>query len=309
MNNNIVSKGGVRALIMSDLHLEYEPWAGVRKPGGSLPLRPPATSFDLIILAGDISTAGDRHHETNKFVPELYCRLLDYLEELNSYNKPILFVNGNHEYYYSSNFGNLKESLSQRLEAPAYSNIHLLDRSAFEYQGITFIGATLWTDFDNKNKDEMAKAKIKMSDYDVIAPPKPPPDEKHYKITPQNVYDEHYSDLLYITEQLENSSAKNCVVITHHAPVEHHELSLDLPSAYQSDLSSVISKLKPLAWVHGHIHQSIDKTVVDTRILCNPRGYIAHKRKNSNGNIVEEPARLNPNFKPDFIVNFNIQGK
>ena len=290
---------GVRALIMSDLHLELEAEAGLDW-FDSLPLMPNESTYDVIILAGDIALGGELNNR--------YDQLLEYFAGLNKLNKPVLFVNGNHEYYLSYNFGNLGEILSQKLDNHKYNNIHLLDRSTFEYQGITFVGATLWTDFDNKNEEEMEKAKASMSDYDFIAFP-----SSHgagpKKIKPKDVYKEHKKDIIYITEQLEVLADKNCVVITHHAPVEHHELSLQLPSAYQSDLSSVISKLKPLAWVHGHIHQSIDKTVVDTRILCNPRGYIAHKRKNSNGDIVEEPARLNPNFKPDFIVNFNIQGK
>lgn len=300
------SHSGVRALIMSDLHLEYEAYAAdIEKPlaGDSLPPLPHESTFDVIILAGDIGLAGDRDYKTDK--PKLmYTRLLKYLAKLNRCNKPILFVIGNHEYYHSSNFENLGEVLSQKLNELGYSNIHLLDRSTFEYRGITFIGATLWTSFNNKSRVEMDKAKANMSDYDVIAFP------ERKKIEPTDVYAAHKQDRDYIDEQLLSMPEKTCVVITHHSPVEHNDVSVYLPSAYQSDLSEIIIKnYKPLAWVHGHIHQSIDKTVIDTRILCNPRGYIAHKYIDELGKTINKPANLNPNFKSDFIVNFNTQGK
>jgi len=293
VNNNIVSKSDVRALILSDLHLELASQAGLSWRDIQPP-RPEESNYDVIILAGDIALGGELKNR--------YDDLLEYFGELNKLDKPVLYVSGNHEYYLSYNFGNLGQFLSQKLDSHKYNNIHLLDRSTFEYKGITFIGATLWTDFDNKNEEEMDKAKASMSDYDFIALPSSDGAEPK-KIKPKDIYKEHKKDLIYITEQLEKLDTNHCVVITHHAPVKNDDLTLHLPSAYQSDLNKVIKELKPIAWVHGHIHQSIDKTIVDTRIICNPRGYIAHKRKDSTGRVVDVPAKMNPNFKSDFIAN------
>jgi len=41
-------------------------------------------------------------------------------------------------------------------------------------------------------------------------------------------------------------------------------------------------------WVHGHMHDSFDYEIYDTRVACNPRGYA--------------PKTINPEFKPDFVV-------
>jgi len=29
-------------------------------------------------------------------------------------------------------------------------------------------------------------------------------------------------------------------------------------------------------WIHGHTHDSFDYLVRDTRVVCNPRGYVKH---------------------------------
>jgi len=31
-------------------------------------------------------------------------------------------------------------------------------------------------------------------------------------------------------------------------------------------------------WIHGHTHESFDYMVGDTRIVCNPRGYIGYEQ-------------------------------
>jgi Icc-related predicted phosphoesterase len=40
-----------------------------------------------------------------------------------------------------------------------------------------------------------------------------------------------------------------------------------------SDLTAVIEAGRPDLWVHGHVHESFDYHLSDTRIICNPHGY------------------------------------
>jgi Icc-related predicted phosphoesterase len=45
--------------------------------------------------------------------------------------------------------------------------------------------------------------------------------------------------------------------------------------AYCSDLSDLILDNPNIkVWVHGHVHDTCDYKVGDTRVLCNPRGYL-----------------------------------
>jgi Icc-related predicted phosphoesterase len=76
------------------------------------------------------------------------------------------------------------------------------------------------------------------------------------------------------------------VVVTHHLP---HPLCVAaefkgdlLNPAYVSNLDDLIADNDINVWVHGHTHTNVDFEIHDTRILCNPRGYV--------------PADLNPGY-------------
>jgi hypothetical protein len=58
--------------------------------------------------------------------------------------------------------------------------------------------------------------------------------------------------------------------------------------AFASELGWDITEAEPAVWVHGHIHDSLDYMIHNTRIICNPRGYYADM--------------LNPTFNPEFIL-------
>jgi Icc-related predicted phosphoesterase len=58
---------------------------------------------------------------------------------------------------------------------------------------------------------------------------------------------------------------------------EKHKNNMNINGSYASDLSDLILDTKPSLWFHGHMHTSFDYMVGDTRILCNPRGYIGHE--------------------------------
>jgi len=44
-------------------------------------------------------------------------------------------------------------------------------------------------------------------------------------------------------------------------------------AGYASALEPLIEHLQPVAWIHGHVHRSVDYVVASTRVICNPRGY------------------------------------
>ena len=67
------------------------------------------------------------------------------------------------------------------------------------------------------------------------------------------------------------------VVVTHHAPhpgsVNRRWKGSSLNPAFASNLSELIELYRPALWVHGHMHDSSDYVVRDTRIVANPKGY------------------------------------
>jgi hypothetical protein len=47
---------------------------------------------------------------------------------------------------------------------------------------------------------------------------------------------------------------------------------------YHSDLSEfILDHPEIVLWTHGHTHELFDYTIGDTRIVCNPRGYIGYE--------------------------------
>jgi Icc-related predicted phosphoesterase len=99
----------------------------------------------------------------------------------------------------------------------------------------------------------------------------------------------------YIFENIKKQKAagRKVVVVTHHAP---SSLSIApwykddhyINGGYHSKLENQILDTSPDLWFHGHMHNSFDYTLGDTRVICNPRGYY--------------PEEINPDFKPGDVI-------
>jgi len=102
----------MRINYFSDVHLEFGP------------LDRPNTEADIIIAAGDIGVYDQG------------------IEWLLSIDKPIIYVAGNHEFY-AHEYHDTMRMLKTKC---ANTHIHFLDNNTFNYQGVRFIGCTLWAD-------------------------------------------------------------------------------------------------------------------------------------------------------------------
>jgi Icc-related predicted phosphoesterase len=76
---------------------------------------------------------------------------------------------------------------------------------------------------------------------------------------------------------------KTYVVVTHHAPsgesvAECYKGDTLMNGAFASDLSELIMDRPQIKlWTHGHMHNMSNYWVGDTRVVCNPRGYINYE--------------------------------
>jgi predicted MPP superfamily phosphohydrolase len=108
------------------------------------------TNADIIVLSGDIGEG---------FTGVEYAN-----EQSNKLNKDIVYVPGNHEYY-GQNMAQFRKNLYSYTKG---SQIHLLDNKSIVINGIRFIGATLWTNFGDGNKELMKSAFMRINDYRTI---------------------------------------------------------------------------------------------------------------------------------------------
>lgn len=244
--------------ILSDLHL---PAYGTR------PL--PAQAGDVMILAGDISVglSGIAWAET-------------------VYTCPIIYVLGNHEYY-----GQDMDELDSRMqERVAGTNITLLRDATTVIDGVRFIGATLWTDFELYGTPEVSErfGRFGMNDYKVIG-------KNGGALMPADTRALHLASRAYLERTLAESFAGKTVVITHHAPsprsIAPRFLGDPFTPCFVSDLESLVASSGAVLWIHGHVHDSFDYTLGDTRVLCNPKGYRG-----------EETERESPPFRWDYVM-------
>ena len=253
----------MKLLILSDLHLEFEPF----EP-------PQGLEFDVVILAGDIHSPGRRAVEW---------------AEARFAGRPVIYVPGNHEYYDSR----MDLAQSEAQAAASSGQVHLLDGGELVIDGVRFLGCTLWTDFElaietpeGRRRDAglaMKRATNLLNDYtliraaDELAEPDTWRGRQGRKLRAEDTLAIHQGQRAWLSEKLAEPFPGPTVVVTHHPP---HRGSLAqryaedwVSGAFVNELPDAFFDV-PVLWVHGHTHQSFDYRVGGCRVVCNPRGYV-----------------------------------
>lgn len=241
--------------VLSDIHVEFEDFDA------------PATDADVVVLAGDIHVGRNGLDWALKQFPD----------------KPVLYVLGNHEYY-----GKAIPRFTEKLrEFASGTNIHILEQEALTIDGVTFLGCTLWTDFELFGDPRIAgyEATQKMTDYKKIRV-----SPKYSRLRSIDTCAIHHRSKRWLESKLQENT-DDTVVITHHAPSlqslpdsKHNDL---MSAAYVSNLDEFVSQSGARYWIHGHLHAPSDYALGATRVLCNPKGY---------------PDEYNDRFIPDLVV-------
>jgi Icc-related predicted phosphoesterase len=258
--------------LVSDLHLEF----GYQElPGG-----------EVLILAGDIAEARSiqRHHHETKLVSdspnEKYRCSEFFAHECKKYDR-VFYVMGNHEHYHGK-FRDTYDTLKYMMP----DNVTLLEDEALEYNGVLFLGATLWTDLNRRNPITAYHLKDGMNDYHVIMHRSDGPNTSYNKLRPEYTCGVHEKTLQYFQIVLSENRDKPVVVITHHAPSfesvdDKYRHDYHMNGGYASDLSEwVLNNENIKYWVHGHMHNPVDYMIGNTRVLSNPRGYVGYEDNN-----------------------------
>lgn len=253
--------------ILSDLHFENSPY-------------PPAEMInqheaDVLILAGDITLPAYLCEE--HIHSETYARTKKFFDKMCHQYRKVVYVLGNHEFY-KSDINDAQNDLQVFLNS--YPNVHILENNPLSVDGITFIGGTLWTNYNKGNPLSMHASQLHMNDYKVINNrlKQTTYSYEHKKIVPQDLLNRHNYLLSEMQKSLNQTEGK-VVVVTHHAPsylsvANKHKVAGLVNDSYYSDLSNFILKNPKIKlWVHGHMHDSFDYMIGETRVICEPRGY------------------------------------
>jgi predicted phosphodiesterase len=247
----------MRLHILSDLHLEFEPFT------------PPAVAADAVILAGDVSAGRNGLKWALKSFPD----------------RPVIYVFGNHEFYGQK----LQKPIAELRDMARGTNVHLLENESCTLGEVTFLGAALWTDFALVGNPVVSEvvAQTGMNDYRRIRTL-----PNYQRLRPSDTRQLHAQSRGWLEQELLQLKGRKAVVVTHHAPSPD-----SLPPAFNgdpfnpafaSDMRRFITETGAKLWVHGHIHSPSDYNIGDTCVLANPRGYPTESRRGFNPALVVE---------------------
>lgn len=261
--------------LVSDLHLEFSDYNVTNND-----------ACDVLILAGDIMLAEDLHDHP----PTMYggwgfeertglgrrqanaARFRDFLKRCSFQFPHVVYIAGNHEFYH----GKWVQTIDTlRNECNQFPNIHFLERDCVKIEDVTFIGGTLWTNFNKHDPLTMHAIRDMMMDYKCIKVEH----DGYRRLKPEDAAVRHRNTLDYIKNVVAEQPDDKFVVVGHHSPSfqsvhEQYRSEYLMNGGYHSDLTDFIMDRPQIKmWVHGHTHHPFDYMVGGTRVVCNPRGY------------------------------------
>lgn len=249
--------------VVSDVHLEF---------GNHRIVEMPTDKDTILVIAGDLAILQK---------PDTYR---DFLENVCNQFHSVIYVYGNHEFYHGT-FTKSSDRFSKHVEH--LTNLYHGYELDVIIDNVAFVGSILWTNFGNSPIYKI-DAKLGMNDFRYIQ-------YLTRKFTPDdagNFFDKTLSEHIIPNAKKHLQSDKNVVIISHHAPsfqsIHPRYKNSNLNYAYASDLEQIILDLKPKYWIHGHVHDTFDYKIDETRIICNPVGYVHERNPNYNPTLILE---------------------
>ena len=252
--------------IISDLHLEFEPWL------------PHNQGSDVLVLAGDILVLSDvaavRKGVASRRVLERAQRYQQLLGHCSREWEQVYLVLGNHEHY-GGVWQHARENMLWLLEP--YENIVLLDDAQHHHGGFLFLGSTLWTSANDEDPISMHVLERALADYKQIYIEDSAGELQRLRV--EHTLQAHHNSVAWLWETLQQHPNMPTIVITHHAPsfnsvAKEYKHEHRLNGGFASDLSNLIlDNPQIVLWTHGHMHNSSDYQIGNTRVVCNPKGY------------------------------------
>lgn len=291
----------MKIALASDLHLEF----------GTISLE--NEGADVLILSGDILVAqrlADRDVYNIMGEATQSNRYHTFMQECCARFPHVIYVAGNHEHYdgdFATTLPHLREKFSY------LKNLYILDKEMKIIDDVTFVGGTLWTNMNNMDSLTLYEVKNKMNDFRIVSNslrsvsrkvPVYKKDEageyikdengfniqdgykfKEYPSTfsPEDAAADHVAMMQFIEHTVKGMTDEKFVVVGHHAPSRlstkpQYEKDFHLNGAYSSDLSEIMLDNPQIKlWTHGHTHHEFEYTIGETKVVCNPRGYIGYE--------------------------------
>lgn len=230
----------------SDLHLEFTLNKAFIKAN---PLQPKG---EILLLAGDIVpfVKMEEHQDFFNYVSDHFA---------STYWLP-----GNHEYYgdnISKRQGSFKEGIKP--------NLHLVNNHVVTHDDTKIVFSTLWSRIHPDNEVLIEQS---INDFRMI---------KYYgsNFSAEKFNQLHRDSIKFLSAELAERKASKTIVVTHHVPTLLNYPAMykgsAINEAFATELSELIEKLAPDAWIYGHHHENVpDFAIGKTQMLTNQLGYL-----------------------------------
>lgn len=270
----------MKITVVSDLHLEFDPMFRMTNPGS-----------DVLVLSGDILVAEllrklkKEEHQIEKKEMKKYVTAKAFYEFMQSVTdqwEKVFYIAGNHEYYH----GWVEETIPILKETLVFDNLTILENEFEDYKGFRFIGTTLWTDLNKDDPFTGFAVSQAMNDFRLIHHKKPYRNFKTYDMIRMH-------NIAKVNIDVMSADQERVIVLGHHAPSslsihEDYKGDFHINGAYYSDLSNfILDRPQIKLWTHGHMHNSFDYMMGDTKVVCNPKGY-GDQNKSFNSELIIE---------------------
>jgi Icc-related predicted phosphoesterase len=129
----------------------------------------------------------------------------------------------------------------------------------------------MWTDLNQRNPGTLWHVLSRLNDFSQIT-------VEGERLNPDLFWGLNKMAKVFLQNALDTFSEHKRVVVTHHLPSRR-----SVPLRYQErpenwgyvcEMDEMILDNGPDIWIHGHTHDSMDYPIGNTRIICNPRGYV-----------------------------------
>lgn len=250
--------------LLSDLHLEADPWFQPR----------PAPGADVLVLAGDIGS-----YQRGSRLPDADFGLARFSPQAG-WPTPVLYLPGNHEY----DALDFDEAHARLRECCTRLGLTWLEREIVQLGDVRFVGTTLWSDFDALGPapdDPSATIAQQLQARDKACRA-----ANYYLRTTGSVRGgvpflaEQVRELAlecqaWLEQALATPHAGTTVAVTHFAPSLRSADPRYGLTAGTAGFCNALDHLLERArlWLHGHLHAPSNYLHRGCRVVANPLGY------------------------------------
>jgi predicted phosphodiesterase len=293
----------MKIALASDVHLEFGPITLDNTEGA-----------DVLVLAGDICVAKHFVDGRPTYMQHLAKEYRQFFDHVCKQFEHVVYIMGNHEHYsgdVAKTYSILREYLDysnlhileketwthQRhtfIGGTLWTDMDQEDSIAMSYC------KDAMNDFrEVQNSDRMVVRQVPLYMENLLYTPDGKNGNKYIKDakgalvpngvkfkeepsrwSPEDSVRDHEKMLAYVDHVTRDPGSY--IVVGHHCPSELSVAEIYkgnlLNAAFRSNLDNFIEGRPQIKlWLHGHTHHNFNYWIGETRVVCNPRGYLGHE--------------------------------